>query len=209
MSDSASFLLLLFGAGVVIVLIRFLARRVAADLTDVEETKPGLLASFLFKICKTITVFGVVLVAFITIESWPPHWLQRMNQRKIVRQRVVEAGGWDVIKRDSLELVQKYTAAGYVWLVYAKPDENPPLPSSIAALKPKRVDFLFEGDGMCSVRINIFGGHATGVRGIDFYTLKVICPVTNVGAFKASSDPKRSQEGRKIADGIFEITHPS
>ena len=158
-----------------------------------------------------IVLFVLFYMAIPTLVSWPPHWLERARQRQMVYQRVQDAGGWEAIRRDANELVQKYASTGYTWFALLKLKDEPAPPASFASLKPKQVDLYDEADGMCSVRINIFGYHSTGGRGQDSYTVKIVCPYpTNMPRhFHVNEDAKVRYGNRKIAEGIFEVTHPS
>ena len=117
-------------------------------------------------------------------------------------------------KRTRTSLVQKYARnrLSMVLQTIASNDISSRCRDRLIALKPKiRLIFEHEEDGMCSVRIGIFGGHSTGGRGQDFYIIKVVCPYpTNTPRqFRVNEDAKVRYGNRKIADGIFEITHPS
>jgi hypothetical protein len=154
------------------------------------------------------TMFVFFYMAIPTLEFWPPHWLERARQRQTVYERAQEAGGWNAIKNDANDLVQKYDGMGYNWFSSDRNDESD-LPGSFAALKPKSIDIGNEPDGMCSVRIRIFGSHSSGGRGKDFYTVIVVFPFpTNIARpFRVNEGAKARYGDRKIADGVFEETH--
>ena len=118
-----------------------------------------------------------------------------------------EAGGWDAIKKDCAGIVLTNAATGFEWFDGSK--DNPPFPKSLAALKPRYVDLWAEADGMQSIRIQIFGAHATGGRGQDFYILKIVCrlPPNVQSPFKADPNAKVQYGTRKIVDGVYEVTH--
>ena len=61
---------------------------------------------------------------------------------------------------------------------------------------------------MQTIIIQIFGAHATGGRGEDFYGFKVVCPPPANVKLPFPSDPKAKVKfgGREIIDGVYEVT---
>jgi hypothetical protein len=135
---------------------------------------------------------------------WPPHWLERVRQRKEVYERAQNAGGWDLLKTEANALAESNAATGFMWIKGHLPDENPELPKSFKALNPKRVDLWRERNGICAVRVSIFGANSTGGRGQDFYSIKIICP--NAPHWPNAHSDAPIQYDRKIADDIYEVT---
>src|SRR6185369_9732222 len=119
---------------------------------------------------------GLVAVYYVLpfiLYGYPPNWLERRGQRQQVLQRVQSAGGWVALKRDCDALIDKYKddEYGFRWLL----GDTNSLPPTIAALKPKEVEFYSPNarrqfgsrsvryfGSNAVVRISIFGAHATG-----------------------------------------------
>jgi len=149
---------------------------------------------------------------------WPPTWMERRTQRQHILERVQSAGGWGALKRDCDALADKFkdSETDYHWM---RPDTNA-LPPAIAALNPRSVDFFsrkrlpqFGVQGMSFfgsntvVRIEIFGGHATGGRGQSWLGLDVVCEpgLLNYTPHRLrSNNPLIYWTYRKITDGIYE-----
>lgn len=138
---------------------------------------------------------------------WPPHWLERIQQRKIVRERVRNAGGWEAIRKDCQDIVLTNSATGFQWFGHFNGQEST-LPKSLSALQPRVVQLWPEQNGMQSIKIQIFGGHATGGRGQDFYIITVVCspPQNFRSPFEISPKTKVSYGNRELANGIYEAT---
>ncbi len=197
-----------------ILLCLFLSRRKVKSRGGAENVESDTVPNFIYQICQVLSAAWLFLWLLIYLPaSWPPHWLEKIQQRKIVFARVEQAGGWDHIKEDCNQLVQFNRTTGYQWFNHWY-DTNyplPKLPDSLAKLKPERVDLFSEADGMQSIRIQIFGMHSTGGRGIDFYTIKVVCPPPLDVKPPAKVDPNSEIRcgDRKIVDGVYEVTHHS
>ena len=199
----------LLGVSLMVFLIHFLSKRVSTSLASGDDKTLEIGGKILYYACKWVAIIFLILWGFNYIMFWPPHWLERMQQRKIVLQRVQEAGGWQEIRKDCESIVASNATNGFQWFRGLK--DEPPLPKSLAALNPRRVDLWPEADGMQSIRIQIFGGHATGGRGQDFYFLKIVCPLPpNVQSpFKSNPEAKVRYGDRKIVDGVYEVTQHS
>lgn len=162
-----------------------------------------------FRCCGFVFVLYLILRHSVlpTLLFWPPHWLERIDQRKIVRERVLDAGGWTAIRKDCEAIVQTNAATGFEW--FRQPNgQEPALPKSLSALQPRMVQLWPEQNGMQSIQIQIFGAHATGGRGEDSYYLKVVClPTPNFRSpFEVSPNAKVQHGNRELADGIYEET---
>ena len=160
-------------------------------------------------------IFVVILVLLFSVSPtlifWPPHWLERIHQRRIVRERVQEAGGLDAIRKDCEAIVQTHAATGFQWFYSFNTNDLSALPKSLAALQPRMVQLWPEQNGMQTIQIKIFGGHATGGRGQDFYILKVVCPPPPNfrSPFEVNPNAKVNYGNREVADGIYEATGKS
>jgi hypothetical protein len=147
---------------------------------------------------------------------WPPAWLERRTQRQEVLRRVQAAGGWTALERDCDALADAYPG-GFTWHRL----EPTPLPQSIAALKPRRIDFYSQkflrqfgaygnqpfGSNVV-VRILIFGAHSTGGHSEPPFGLDVLCEpgVTNYNPMRLRSEsPPRYWRYRKVADDVYEF----
>jgi hypothetical protein len=209
MENTGLMLAVLLGVSLVILLAHFLSKRVSKSLAEASDRQMEIGGKVIFYTLKWIAILFLIYLGLCSAAVWPPHWLERMQQRKIVLIRVQEAGGWQAIKTDCESIVVTSATNGFQWFRGLK--DEPPLPKSLAALKPRMVDLWPEKDGMQSIRIQIFGGHATGGRGQDFYILKVVCPLPpNVKSpFKSDPDAKVQYGDRKIVDGVYEVTQHS
>jgi hypothetical protein len=192
--------------GLTVFLSHFFSKRASLSLANADERTLKIGGKICYYALKWVTVIFLVGIGLNYITFWPPHWLERTRQRKIVLERVQDAGGWRAIKSDCEQIVTTGVTNGFHWF-HRSPDA-PTLPKSLAMLKPRMVDIWPEKDGMQSVRIHIFGMHSTGGRGQDFYILKVVCPSPpNVRSpFKSDPEAKVKYGDRKIADGSYEVT---
>jgi hypothetical protein len=153
-----------------------------------------------------IALFVLFFYTLLISMSWPPQWLERIQHRKIVLQRVQIAGGWESIKNDCEGIIQTNCTTGYGW--FRGITNNPTLPKSIALLQPRQIQLWPEANGMQSLEIKIFGGHATGGRGEDYYGFKVVCPPPANVQLPFPFDPKAKVEfkGREVTNGVYEVT---
>lgn len=201
--------LALFCVAASIFVILFFERRASTSSPDAEKRKLGIFSDIAYYFCKWVLIIFMISFCFECLTFWPPHWLERNQQRKIVMERIQQAGGWDAIKKDCNDLVLSNVATGCEWFSRWNNTNNLDLPKSLAILKPRMVDLWREKDGMQSIRIQIFGMHSTGGRGQDFYILKVVCPPPpNVKSpFSIDPNAKVQYGDRKIVDGVYEVTH--
>ena len=172
--------------------------------------------SSLFRILRWFGL-AVVLVYFALprlLMWWPPDWIDRHDQRRVLYERVQSAGGWDALKRDCAKLVDE-NRDGLRWSRGSR-DYKPP--AAIAALKPKEIVYYPPGSvkgtafdtAVPVVRIRIFGLPSTGGHAAPYLGLHVVCS-TNAAAYEP---PRGSGEGapgnryttfRKVAENVFEI----
>ena len=153
----------------------------------------------------------------------PPFPVQREQQRKLVRERVVAAGGWDVLRRECESLFTNGSGS-FRWVppqrmvVVAYPTNSPatqyetnidygPLPPALASLRPQEIAGYALDDQPQIARIKLFGAHTTGTRGIPYYGLWIVC-----GPAPEAFTPKLDFGGatdtgeiKKIADAVFEV----
>ena len=144
--------------------------------------------------------------------------MRRDAFRQQVLQRVQSAGGWVALKRDCDALIDKYKddEYGFRWLL----GDTNSLPPTIAALKPKEVEFYSPNarrqfgsrsvryfGSNAVVRISIFGAHETGGHDQPWLGLDVVCerglPSYHPDRLR-STTPLRYWRYRKIAEDIYE-----
>ena len=149
---------------------------------------------------------------------WPPEWIVRRDQRKMVADRVQAAGGWTALQQACDALVETNRDSVFQW--YRGHGTNV-LPTAIAALRPSEVWFyspiamrgsVFETEFLV-VHIKVFGLHRTGGSAIPFFGLDFVSG-TNANQYT----PRPSLGGasgngydryRKVADRIYEIYGPN
>jgi len=68
----------------------------------------------------------------------PPFWLQRLDHRQAVKERVQLAGGWDVLRNDCSRLLKINQNNYFFW--HRGLTNQPALPAAIAVLKPMFVE---------------------------------------------------------------------
>jgi hypothetical protein len=207
MADYALIIKIFLAACIFVFAAHLVAKRFSKSLVE-NERSLEIGGQIAYYVCKWVTIMFVCYLGLHLLAFWPPHWLEKMRQRKIVVERVQEAGGWEIIKRDCNDLVQSNAETGYQWYSRWNDTNSAALPKSLAALKPRMVDLWLEKDGVVAIRIVIFGAHATGGRGQDFYSLKVICPWPQSAKFPFTVDPsiKVRYGDRKMAEGVYEVT---
>jgi hypothetical protein len=101
----------------------------------------------------------------------PPWPVQREQQRKIIRGRVESIGGWNVLRRESIALLQN----GRNEFVWPDGSNTNGLPPVFVQLKPQQIRAYPDSDGTLLVRMKFFGAHPTGMRGIPYYGLWIVC----------------------------------
>ena len=195
----------LIGTALVVYLGNLFTKKFAITLADDES---GLFEKIIYHASKWVAILFALALGLHLLFSWPPHWLEKIQQRKTVVERAQSAGGWEVIKKDCAKLVQSNGTNIFWWTRY---DTNAmTLPSSLKLLKPRRIEIFPEPDGMFAVCIQIFGMHATGMRGQDYYSIKVICPrPASIPSPRMSATEGTVRYGDKcIADSIYEVARP-
>jgi len=163
-------------------------------------------------------LFGVVIFVYFfpgLLMAWPPDWVERRTQRRLLSERIESVGGWDALRRDCALLVEQHKDAGVQWFRHG--DTNT-LPAAIAALKPWEIRYYPPGSLRGSqqdtaipvVRIRLFGMPSTGGNASPYLGLEVVCS-TNTSAY----EPRRGYSGgvpgnrhstfRRLAENVFEI----
>jgi len=159
----------------------------------------------------------LVLILFDCLSGWPPAWIVRRDQRKMVVERVQASGGWTALQRACDVLVQTNRDAGFHWYHF---DNSNALPPEIAALQPQEVWYdcpkMVRGTIFATefdvVHIKVFGMHRTGLNAYPYFGLEVVS-----GTNAARYTPRPSLGGAsgngydsysKITDSIYEIYGP-
>ena len=150
---------------------------------------------------------------------WPISDLfERHTQRQQVLERVQFAGGWAALKRDCVALAST-NAGGWSWSKLG--DSMNSLPSSIAALKPRRVVFYphqnypngtwwsSANHSDAAVRIFVFGTHSTDGHDQPSLGLDILCE-SGVTDYTPpdnwrSDIPLRYWKYRKVSDDVYEF----
>jgi len=142
----------------------------------------------------------------LTLNMWPPPFLDRRAQRAEIATRIQQAGGWSALQKDCNALTEQFRDSSFQWLRH---DDTNILPHSLALLRPMEVRFYAptimgdfpEAPKVPVVQIQIFGLHRTGGRDIPYFGLVVIC-ATNAGSYH----PTPVRYGyQKVTDTIFEV----
>ena len=164
-----------------------------------------------------LIIFGLILfLACALVPAYmaghrhgPSFATQRIEQRRIVLKRVLDAGGWDALHRDCELLVTNSHTDYFFWhppwpnahvttysnnvptASYVTNLDLGPLPPAISNLQPHEVQFDFDTN-FPVVRIQLFGMHRTGMWDFPYYGLWVVCSSTNKEYIpKSSPNAKR------------------
>ena len=81
--------------------------------------------------------------------------LEKSHQRKIAHNRVRAIGGWDILRRDSEGILDKYHAENFIWIKWKT--NKPPLPDSLMALKPQIIGIDERTNFTSILEIKLFG----------------------------------------------------
>ena len=167
--------------------------------------------------CCALATVGYYWV--VVTQAWPPVWMKRRAQREEVLKRIEAVGGWAALKLecDAFARAHQNDEDEFRWYR----DNTNLLPQSIAALKPREVQFyppsilrqfkseqsiLWFGTNIV-VRIQVFGLHSTGGRGAPYLGIEVLCEpgLTNYCPQRLrSTRPLRYWRYREVAAGIYE-----
>jgi len=155
----------------------------------------------------------LVFLGVLDPSAWPPAFMERRAQRAEVIERIHSAGGWEVLRRDCMLLVQ--TNDQIYWIRWHT-NGAPPLPPAVAALQPKEVYFFSpkllgehsDEPRIPVVRIKIFGEHSTGGHSRPYFVLEVVTAPSAEG-YTPKERPAASGNGhlnyQKVSDGVYEI----
>jgi hypothetical protein len=179
----------------------------------------------LWAVFGVLAVFLFLLPAFIV--SWPPTFIERGEQRRIVAKRIEAGGGWMALK-NACGLLASNALDGFVLrrsqrdgqevfvLTTINMESVIPVPTVISNLRPRYLEYdgrqsLRSGEPETEVqviRFRVLGGHATGGHSRPYYGLEVV--------FGPGGDMYRPKPGggvignshynyRLIAPGIYEV----
>jgi len=136
-----------------------------AEVRQERVSSLGILVGILVTL---VVLYGYLPVLVRLPEAWPPAFIERRTQRKQVFERVQAAGGWQSLQQDCAALIAQNRGAYFHW---GRGNTNP-LPSSIAALKPREVRFV---DGQPEVvHIKVFGYRSTDGHQPPYFGLQVV-----------------------------------
>jgi hypothetical protein len=131
--------------------------------------------------------FVLALVAFALVqapsaEKWTSVKLSRHQQRKLVRDRIQAAGGWEALRQACEELARTNQGQVFHYSGYGNRGFTA-LPKSIAALQPQDVMYYDpvlqrakrEETPIPVVCIKVFGAYSTQSRSRPYLELRVAC----------------------------------
>ncbi len=129
------------------------------------------------------------------LSAWPPAFIERRAQRHQVFERVQAAGGWQSLQQDCATLIAQNRGTYFFWLS----GNTNPLPSSIAALKPREVRF---GGGQPEViHIKVFGRRSTDGHQPPYFGLQLVS-----GAGADSYSPK-DMRFEVVTNNVYVVYH--
>jgi hypothetical protein len=82
-------------------------------------------------------------------------YLEKSHQRKMVYDRVQGLGGWEILRRDSENIIYKYHESDFRWIEWET--NKPALPDSLTALKARIIGIDEKTDFGPILQIHIFG----------------------------------------------------
>jgi hypothetical protein len=97
---------------------------------------------------------------------------EKPHQRHIAFERVQSAGGWDILRKESEDLLDKYHDKDFLWMKWET--NRPPLPSAIAALKPQTIEIDERTNLPPILRVEIFGMWHTGSEPTPYYGIWIV-----------------------------------
>lgn len=168
-----------------------------------------------------LSVLFSLYFVFVLIPFGPPAWVDRINQRNILQERVNAAGGWDVIRRDCTLFVsnrndyllwvppatnvQMTWFSNHVAMHYTTNLDYGTLPPALATLKPREMRFHPP-----TLEIRLFGMHSTGGHSTPYFGLEIVCG-TNANGYHPHEGSTRGVTGnrhstyREVEEGVYEI----
>ncbi len=205
--NASGILLILSWVGLLTVLILFIVRRVARHCAKQGCEETGFTLLFLYSLPWIGLSLAVIYAAALyTPQAWPPAWLERVTQRKTAMERVKAAGGWDAILNDCTAFWQTNQNQVFYYYYQGKPenDATPPLPASLAALKPKHVTLSFHRS-VPVAQVQLFGLRSTGGRNVPYYGFVIVCDPSSRSQPENGKGVNFRGEMKPIRDRVFEI----
>lgn len=147
---------------------------------------------------------------------------QRKEQRQIIQNRVVAAGGWAAVQSGCEMLVSNSPSDYFFWAPpvtnahvtefsnsviarrYMTNIDYGPLPPSLALLVPHVIEFDVATNRPTIVKMMLFGMHRTGGPDIPYYGLWVVCGETRRD-YTPSITEGPGRVINKVADAVFEV----
>jgi hypothetical protein len=117
----------------------------------------------IFLLMFLLLIFGIEPPGFHYIFSH----LTKAHQQKIVHEGVQEIGGWDVLRKDSENILDKYHAENFIWIKWET--NKPRLPDSLMSLKPQIIGIDERTNFTSILQIKIFGMWHTGSEPTPYY----------------------------------------
>jgi energy-coupling factor transporter transmembrane protein EcfT len=93
--------------------------------------------------------------------------IEKSHQREIAHDRVRAIGGWDILRKDSENILDKYHEDNFRWIKWET--NNPPLPDSLTALQPQIVVIDEKNNFTPILQIKLFGMWHTGSEPTPYY----------------------------------------
>ena len=78
---------------------------VCALSRNARENRRRLASHFGITVIVATPFVGYLLL--FTVNSWPPDWIERKTQRKLLQQRVEAVGGWDAVRQACITLAER------------------------------------------------------------------------------------------------------
>jgi hypothetical protein len=147
-------------------------------------------------------VFATIVIAYLLPHEVRPPWpVQREEQRRIISERVESIGGWDVLRKDCIALLQNEKNE-FVW-----PSSTNEFAPVFAKLKPREVKAYPDTNGVIIMRMKFFGMHSTGSRGTPYYGLWIVCSSNSDNYVPKLDFGENTMTGviSPITNSIFEI----
>jgi hypothetical protein len=187
--------------------IGFVARIVASFFSPESARRLG--ARRLWHAVWFIAIPVFFILFLLPPSVWgPPVWWERGTQREKVLSRVKSAGGWETLRKECIQFAEQHKDEP----IYYWNRETNRIPASIAALRPRRMEFYsaemsksLNDSGLPLIRIQVFGAHSTGGHDEPWMSLDVIC-----GNPAKDYPPRQTAKMngfwryRKLADGVYE-----
>jgi hypothetical protein len=171
--------------------------------------------------CLTLLVACLVFPMLSRPGRGPSFETQRKEQRKIVQQRVLAAGGWAAVRGACNSLTTNLphdyfywrppvTNAQVTWFsnngpagTYVTNLDYGPLPAPLATLQPRTVEFDVVTNDLTVVKIELFGMHRTGAWDVPYYGIYVVCGVAPLRYQPAVEGPGHFLS--EVSERVFEV----